>query len=87
MILPYLRRLGERCANGEVSVAHEQFASNLLRGRLLAPARGWDQGVGSHAVLTHSEPETLTRHHIAPPGINMDPHATRRMRAPISVPH
>ncbi len=34
-----------------MSVAHEHFASNLLRGRLLAMARGWDRGAGPRAVL------------------------------------
>jgi len=51
VLLPYLRRLGERWANGEVSVAHEHFASNLLRGRLTSLARGWGNGTGPTAVL------------------------------------
>jgi hypothetical protein len=38
VILPYLHSLGERWEAGEVSVAHEHFASNLLRGRLLGLA-------------------------------------------------
>ena len=51
IILPYLHRLGERWATGEVSVAHEHFASNLLRGRLLGLAQGWGQGQGPGAIL------------------------------------
>jgi DNA-binding transcriptional MerR regulator len=51
VILPYLHRLGERWATGEVSVAQEHFASNLLRGRLLGLAQGWGQGRGPAAVL------------------------------------
>jgi MerR family transcriptional regulator, light-induced transcriptional regulator len=51
VILPYLHRLGERWATGEVSVAQEHFASNLLRGRLLALAQGWGQGRGPAAIL------------------------------------
>ena len=51
VVLPYLRRLGERWASGEVSVAHEHFASNLLRGRLTNLARGWGNGNGPTAVL------------------------------------
>jgi DNA-binding transcriptional MerR regulator len=51
VVLPYLRRLGDRWAAGEVSVAHEHFASNLIRGRLLGLARGWGQGRGPRAVL------------------------------------
>ena len=51
IILPYLHRLGERWATGEVSVAQEHFASNLLRGRLLGLAQGWGQGRGPGAIL------------------------------------
>jgi DNA-binding transcriptional MerR regulator len=51
VVLPYLHRLGERWATGEVSVAQEHFASNLLRGRLLGLAQGWGQGRGPAAVL------------------------------------
>jgi DNA-binding transcriptional MerR regulator len=51
VLLPYLRRLGERWASGEVSIAHEHFASNLLRGRLTSLARGWGNGTGPTAVL------------------------------------
>jgi MerR family transcriptional regulator, light-induced transcriptional regulator len=51
VILPYLRELGERWERGEVSVAQEHFASVVLRGRLLALARGWDRGVGPRALL------------------------------------
>ena len=51
MILPYLRDLGERWERGEASVVQEHFASNLLRGRLLALARGWERGAGPAALL------------------------------------
>jgi DNA-binding transcriptional MerR regulator len=51
LLIPYLHDLGERWARGEVSVAQEHFASNLLRGRLLGLARGWGQGHGPTAVL------------------------------------
>jgi DNA-binding transcriptional MerR regulator len=51
VILPYLHRLGDRWAAGEVSVAQEHFASNLLRGRLLGLAQGWGQGRGPSAIL------------------------------------
>ena len=50
-VLPLLRELGERWERGEASVAKEHFASQLLRGRLLGLARGWDRGVGPRAVL------------------------------------
>jgi DNA-binding transcriptional MerR regulator len=51
VLLPYLHRLGERWETGEISVAQEHFASNLLRGRLLGLAQGWGQGQGPGAIL------------------------------------
>ena len=51
VILPYLVELGERWSRGEATVAQEHFASNLIRGRLLAIGRGWDSGDGPRAVL------------------------------------
>jgi MerR family transcriptional regulator, light-induced transcriptional regulator len=51
VVLPYLHRLGERWESGEISVAQEHFASNLLRGRLLGLAQGWGQGQGPGAIL------------------------------------
>jgi len=57
VLLPYLHELGERWEGGEVSVAQEHFASNLLRGRLTALARGWDRGGGPRALLACAEGE------------------------------
>ncbi len=34
-----------------VSIAQEHFASNVVRGRLLSLARGWDRGSGPRALL------------------------------------
>ena len=51
VVLPYLHDLGERWAAGEVSVAQEHFASEVIRGRLLGLARGWDTGTGPRALL------------------------------------
>jgi DNA-binding transcriptional MerR regulator len=51
VILPYLRELGDRWERGEASVAQEHFASIVIRGRLLALARGWDRGAGPRALL------------------------------------
>jgi DNA-binding transcriptional MerR regulator len=51
VLLPYLHELGERWRSGEASVAQEHFASNLLRARLLALARGWERGEGRTALL------------------------------------
>jgi DNA-binding transcriptional MerR regulator len=39
VLIPYLHELGARWANGDVSVAQEHFASNLVRGRLLGLLR------------------------------------------------
>ena len=50
-ILPELRSVGDRWSAGSVSVAQEHFAATLVRGRLLALARGWDQGRGPRAIL------------------------------------
>jgi MerR family transcriptional regulator, light-induced transcriptional regulator len=51
MILPVLEDLGDRWSEGRATVAEEHFASNLIRGRLLGLARGWDAGAGPRAVL------------------------------------
>jgi methanogenic corrinoid protein MtbC1 len=51
LILPYLHELGERWACGEITVAQEHFASNVVRGRLLGLSRGWSTGFGPLAVL------------------------------------
>lgn len=51
VIVPYLHELGERWERGEATVGQEHFASNLLRGRLLGLARGWDAGGGPRAIL------------------------------------
>jgi DNA-binding transcriptional MerR regulator len=51
VVLPYLRELGDRWAAQKATVAQEHFASQLLRGRLLGLARGWDRGSGRRAVL------------------------------------
>jgi DNA-binding transcriptional MerR regulator len=51
VVLPYLRALGDRWERGEVSVAQEHFASNLIRGRLAGLAQGWGHGRGPRAIL------------------------------------
>jgi MerR family transcriptional regulator, light-induced transcriptional regulator len=51
VVLAYLRTLGDRWSRGDASVAQEHFASNLIRGRLLGLARGWDAGTGPGLVL------------------------------------
>ena len=51
VVIPCLRDLGDRWAAGRASVAQEHFASNLIRGRLLALARDWDSGDGPSVLL------------------------------------
>jgi MerR family transcriptional regulator, light-induced transcriptional regulator len=51
VLIPYLRDLGDRWADGSVSVAQEHFASNLVRGRLLGLSRGWEASGTRSAVL------------------------------------
>lgn len=51
VVLPVLRRYGDLWNAGEITVAQEHFASNLLRGRLLGLARGWGGGSGRTALL------------------------------------
>jgi DNA-binding transcriptional MerR regulator len=57
VVLPYLRRLGERWEDGGIDVAQEHFASNVIRGRLGTLAVGWGDGVGPRAVLACPEGE------------------------------
>ncbi|HWH15224.1 MAG TPA: B12-binding domain-containing protein [Miltoncostaeaceae bacterium] len=51
VVMPYLRDLGDRWERGEISVAQEHFASNVIRSRLLTHGRGWDTGGGPRALL------------------------------------
>jgi DNA-binding transcriptional MerR regulator len=51
VIVPYLRQLGERWERGEITIAQEHFASNVIRGRLSGLARGWGDGHGPRAVV------------------------------------
>ncbi len=49
--LPYLRELGDRWASGEVTVAHEHFASTVVRDGLVRASAGWHEARGPTAVL------------------------------------
>jgi DNA-binding transcriptional MerR regulator len=51
VVIPYLHELGDRWERGDASVAQEHFASNLLRGRLLALARDSDRRGAPAALL------------------------------------
>jgi len=50
-VLPVLTEIGNRWAGGEISIATEHYATNILQSRLLSLARGWDQGSGPQAIL------------------------------------
>jgi DNA-binding transcriptional MerR regulator len=60
VMIPYLREVGDRWAEGHVSVAQEHFATNFLHARLLAFARGWDRGLGPRALLACAPGEQHT---------------------------
>jgi MerR family transcriptional regulator, light-induced transcriptional regulator len=51
VLLPYLREVGDRWAEGHTTIAQEHFASTFVEARLLAMARGWDRGAGPLALL------------------------------------
>lgn len=51
VFLPALRTLGDDWESGRVSVAQEHFSVNVLRGRLMGLARGWDHGFGPRVLL------------------------------------
>lgn len=51
VVLPVMGEIGSRWESGEVSVAGEHFATNVVRGRLLGLARNWSSGEGRVAVL------------------------------------
>ena len=51
VLFPALRGVGEEWRDDERAIAREHFATNLIRGRLVALARGWDRGTGPHALL------------------------------------
>jgi DNA-binding transcriptional MerR regulator len=51
VIMPYLHDLGERWQRGDAAVSQEHYASNVLRGRMAALARGWGHGQGPLAIL------------------------------------
>jgi methanogenic corrinoid protein MtbC1 len=57
VLVPFLHALGEKWARGELTVAQEHFASNVVRGRLMALARGWGRGSGPLVVLACTENE------------------------------
>jgi MerR family transcriptional regulator, light-induced transcriptional regulator len=51
VVLRCLSDIGDAWARGDMTVAEEHFASQLIRERLLALARDWDGGRGPRAVL------------------------------------
>ena len=51
VVLPALHQIGERWARGEVTVAQEHFATEVITGRLRSLGREWDHGLGPRAIL------------------------------------
>ena len=51
VVLPTLKEVGDGWKRGEIEISQEHFASNLIRGRLLALARFWGRGTGPLALL------------------------------------
>ena len=51
VVLPTLKQVGDGWERGEIEVGQEHFASNLIRGRLLALTRLWGRGAGPLALL------------------------------------
>lgn len=51
VVLPALRRIGSLWSAGEITVGEEHFATQLVRGRLLALSRGWGSGSGPMLLL------------------------------------
>jgi MerR family transcriptional regulator, light-induced transcriptional regulator len=60
VVMPYLHDVGERWAGAHMTVGQEHFASNFLHSRLLGLARGWDRGLGPHALLACGPDELHT---------------------------
>lgn len=51
LVLPALREIGDEWERGEIEIAQEHFASNVVRERLLALGRHWGRGGGPLALL------------------------------------
>jgi len=58
VVLPTLKHVGDGWERGEIEISQEHFASNLIRGRLLALARFWGRGTGPLALLACAPGET-----------------------------
>ena len=51
VLLPVMSGVGQGWEDDQAAIAREHFATNLVRGRLLALARGWVLGGGPRALL------------------------------------
>ena len=60
VFLALMREVGERWAEGALSVAQEHFATGFIHGRLLGIARGWDHGLGPRGLLACPSDEQHT---------------------------
>lgn len=51
VVLPALHEVGDRWERGEITIAQEHFATELITGRLRGLGREWGAGLGPRAVL------------------------------------
>jgi len=51
VVLPAVNEIGERWARGQITVAQEHFATEVITGRLRGLGREWDHGLGPRAIL------------------------------------
>src|SRR3954463_7326396 len=51
VILPALAQVGDEWEQGSIDIGQEHFATNIVRGRLLAIGRLWGRGSGPLALL------------------------------------
>ncbi len=58
VLMPFLNAVGQRWAVGELDVAQEHFASNLVRRRLASRTGTWGHGTGPRVLLSCVPGET-----------------------------
>jgi methanogenic corrinoid protein MtbC1 len=51
VVLPAMHEIGERWARGEITVAQEHFATEIVSGRLRSLGREFDHGLGPRVIL------------------------------------
>ena len=59
-VIPLLQEIGEGWERGEITIAQEHFASNVIRGRLMALGRGWGRGPAAMRCWPHRRESSTT---------------------------